>query len=411
MTDNLTGLMWTKDANLSGGTMYWQQALDYANNLTLAGYSDWRLPNVNELESLTNANEAYSSTWLNSQGFTNVQDYYYWSSTSYAGFLDSAWIVYMRNVYVSYDLKSNDVSYVWPVRSGQCGSLDDSVIFLPQTGQTKCYNASGSEIPCAGTGQDGEIQAGVAWPSPRFIDYGDGTITDNLTGLMWTKDADLPGDDKTWQQALDYVKGMNIGAYPNLGFTDWRLPSRKELFSLTDHSQYDPALPSGYPFTNVRAYYWSSTSYAIYPVFAWIVYTWEGIVHYGGYKSDGRNYYVWPVRGGIVDGPTVITISSFTATPSNHKVILKWTTASEIDNAGFNLYRAESENGQYVKINPSLIPSEGTSTRGATYQFVDKGVKNRTIYYYKLEDIDLSGTSTLHGPVSATPRLISGIGR
>jgi hypothetical protein len=109
--------------------------------------------------------------------------------------------------------------------------------------------------------------------------------------------------------------------------------------------------------------------------------------------------------------PTLITLSSFTATSSGRKVILEWSTASEIDNAGFNLYRAESENGEYMKINDNLIPAEGSATQGATYQFIDDNVKNRTTYYYKLEDIDTHGTSTMHGPVSATPRLISGIGK
>jgi photosystem II stability/assembly factor-like uncharacterized protein len=104
---------------------------------------------------------------------------------------------------------------------------------------------------------------------------------------------------------------------------------------------------------------------------------------------------------------TLITLSSFTATPSNRSVILKWTTESEIDNAGFNLYRAESEDGDYVKINGSLISAEGSATQGATYQFIDNAVKNRTTYFYKLEDIDIYGTSTMHGPVSATPRRIN----
>ena len=70
-------------------------------------------------------------------------------------------------------------------------------IQLPQTGQTKCYDTNGNQIPCAGTGQDGEIQAGVAWPNPRFTDNGNGTVTDNLTGLMWTKDANPVGNSMT----------------------------------------------------------------------------------------------------------------------------------------------------------------------------------------------------------------------
>ena len=102
-------------------------------------------------------------------------------------------------------------------------------------------------------------------------------------------------------------------------------------------------------------------------------------------------------------------LSSFTATPKAGKVILQWTTESETDNAGFNLYRSESEDGEYIKINDSLIPAQGSSTQGASYEFIDNDVKNRKTYYYKLEDIDLNGTSTMHGPVSATPRWIFGI--
>ena len=107
---------------------------------------------------------------------------------------------------------------------------------LPQTGQTKCYDTAGTEIACAGTGQDGEIRAGVAWPNPRFIDNMDGTISDKLTGLIWTKDAGTPtegaciGEIKTFQGALDYVKCLNSNSY--LGYVDWRLPNIKELSSV-----------------------------------------------------------------------------------------------------------------------------------------------------------------------------------
>jgi hypothetical protein len=55
---------------------------------------------------------------------------------------------------------------------------------VPKTGQTWCWNAGGILIPCAGTGQDGDLRKGVSWPSPRFTDNGDGTVTDNLTGLI-----------------------------------------------------------------------------------------------------------------------------------------------------------------------------------------------------------------------------------
>jgi hypothetical protein len=106
---------------------------------------------------------------------------------------------------------------------------------------------------------------------------------------------------------------------------------------------------------------------------------------------------------------TLINLASFTATPKFSKVIIQWSTESEIDNAGFNIYRSESENGDYIKVNDSLILSEGTSTQGAAYEFIDNNVQNRKTYWYKLEDIDLNGTPTMHGPVRAIPRWIYGM--
>ena len=120
---------------------------------------------------------------------------------------------------------------------------------LPQTGQTTCYNASGAVISCTGTGQDGELQTGVAWPDPRFTENGDQTVSDNLTGLIWAKDGNLmvsrdPGFDAdgtasdgavTWQHALDYVKKLNAENY--LGHNDWRLPNVNELMTTASNPQ------------------------------------------------------------------------------------------------------------------------------------------------------------------------------
>ena len=111
------------------------------------------------------------------------------------------------------------------------------------------------------------------------------------------------------------------------------------------------------------------------------------------------------------ESPTLIQLASFNAISKAGKVILRWATDSEVDNAGFNILRSESESGEYTKINDALISAEGSSTDGASYSFADNDVQNRKTYYYKLEDIDLNGNSTMHGPVSATPRLIYGIGK
>ncbi len=108
---------------------------------------------------------------------------------------------------------------------------------------------------------------------------------------------------------------------------------------------------------------------------------------------------------------TLIELAIFRTFSQNHKIILEWSTESEIDNAGFNIYRASSEDGAYFKINAALIPTEGSSTQGSSYEFVDNDVQNRKTYYYKLEDIDINGVSTFQGPVTATPRLILGLGK
>ena len=144
---------------------------------------------------------------------------------------------------------------------------------------------------------------------------------------------------------------------------------------------------------------------------------WKGIIEVTGTTTTVSPTTTVPATTTISSNTTttapatLVTLIDFKAISGNRMVIFTWSTESEIDNAGFNLYRSESENGEYKKINDSLIPAEGSYIQGASYKFIDKDVKNRKTYYYKLEDIDLNGKSTMHGPVSATPRLIYGIGK
>ncbi|MBF0538559.1 MAG: DUF1566 domain-containing protein [Nitrospirae bacterium] len=260
--DQTVGLIWTKDAGTptvgrcTGGTITWQGALDYVACLNAAnylGHNDWRLPNINELESLVNAGHYATASWLNSQGFVNVQSYKYWSSTTYAVNTSDAWYIVIRiGELHTYD-KNLANHFAWPVRSGQTGAVANSPVC--STGQKTSYAA----------GDDGALQKGVAWPNQRFKNNSNGTVTDNLTGLMWTKDASVPravsctGDVKNWQGALEYVKCLNTGSY--LGYSDWRLPNRKEMLSLIDRERHAPVLSSGHPFENTQSNsYWSSTT-------------------------------------------------------------------------------------------------------------------------------------------------------
>ncbi len=90
------------------------------------------------------------------------------------------------------------------------------------TGQTSCHDADGRIIPCAGSGQDAEFRAGIPWPTPRF-EARDEIVLDRLTGLMWTRNANLAEYPMTWPETLDFVAGMNRERI--LGFSDWRLPN------------------------------------------------------------------------------------------------------------------------------------------------------------------------------------------
>jgi hypothetical protein len=126
----------------------------------------------------------------------------------------------------------------------------------------------------------------------RFIDNGDGTVTDSVTGLMWVKDGKGTGCNNEkilgWQKAMEWTKGLNFA-----GYNDWRIPGIHELHSIVDYERSYPAIDP--IFTNTRFNcHWSSTTYANNIDFAWVIYFTTGIVT-GNNKNN--SYYVRPVRG------------------------------------------------------------------------------------------------------------------
>jgi hypothetical protein len=307
VTDALTGLVWARSGDLQGAATTWQGALDFVAALNsgagLCGHHDWRLPNKNELRSLANYGTFTLATWLNdpAQGFTNVRASPYWSSTTCAlpAYTDTAWSVNVMDGYllISGKVPSPSSHRVWPVRAGR----SDAPAPVPRTGQTTCYTAAGGVTLCAGTGQDGDLRTGVAWPGSRFAENADTTIADRLTGLHWAPAANTPtftgtttctGGAMSWHEALAYVACLNANAY--LGHSDWRLPNVNELQSLANADDALGTWLGSQGFSGVQPIYWSSDTRIATPFVAWVVNLSMGMPAAG--KST--SYHAWPVRGG-----------------------------------------------------------------------------------------------------------------
>jgi hypothetical protein len=328
-TDQLTGLMWVTNGNLmvtrnpsfdqdrvaGDGDVNWQTAMDYIqllNNENYLGYNDWRAPNVVEMRSFANLSRP-DSVLPSGHPFLNIKPLY-WTSTTVEKYRNTAIGFFMTEFYLHSNIinpageteffskrASADYKYyLLPVRS----SGNPGLVELPVTGQRYMFKP----------GDDGGTKAGESWPSPRLVDNNNQTVTDRLTGLMWTKDANLmvtrnPEFDTNqwvdgcvnWEHALEYVALLNSQNY--LGFNDWRMPNRNEMTSLIDFSQKDPVIPERFPFTNtggfnLEYYYWTSTTRADEPDQAWIVVLREGMMGGGNALQYDKtaDWHVWPVR-------------------------------------------------------------------------------------------------------------------
>lgn len=217
VTDYGTGLVWQQ---VDDDTQRdWFEATDYCNDLSLAGYTDWRLPHECELQSLVDY-EDYSPA-IDTMLFPDTESHDYWSSSTLSASIYYAWYV---------DFASGQVS--------------DHIKYYNTNVFTRCVR-------------------GVSIPQ-SFTDNGDGTVTDNTSGRMWQQSDDNTG--RNWQQAHAYCDSLTLA-----GHTDWRLPDIKELRGIVDNTVDYPAINGTYyPGTDSDPY-WSSTSVASTPTRAWYV--------------------------------------------------------------------------------------------------------------------------------------------
>jgi len=248
ITDNNTGLMWQKT---DGGEMTFESASAFCKSLTLGGHNDWRLPVSHELfglNSFDNVNPA-----LNTAIFTKTLAEYWWTSD------------------VRADLSTN----VWVVNAGG-GIGAHPKAETVSAGGTKKFHLRAVRTNSA-----------TKLPDVHFKDNGDGTVTDNYTGLIWQKIQN--NSTLTWEEALVYATGLSLA-----GKSDWRIPNIKELQSLNDEKLIKPSFNKSF-FPNILSgNFWSSTSQVNSPSRAWDINVDYGIVSYSE-KSIKEN--VLCVRG------------------------------------------------------------------------------------------------------------------
>lgn len=174
--------------------------------------------------------------------------------------------------------------------TGTMHTINDIMGLAPSLDNT---NAAGAADVFSGktfwglSGGEWGLQTGTY---QRFTDHGDGTVTDNQTGLMWTKDA-THGTAGTvdWFDANVVIGNLTTG-----GYTDWDMPDIWELFTLMDDRESNPCMPDGHPFTGVKnTYYWSNTFYEHYTYAAYYIRLSDCYVSYANKLAQ---YDVWPVR-------------------------------------------------------------------------------------------------------------------
>ncbi len=242
ITDLNTRLMWQKTPDFDN-LMTWNEAMDYAEDLELADYDDWRIPTIKELYSLTAfyGNIRTMTPYLDINYFDfqypdtsdglRIIDAQYWSSTRYVG-------TTMRGDQSAFGFNFADGRIKsYPINISPGGR--------PMARYVRC------------------VRGNIVYGKNNFVDNGDGTITDIATGLMWTKTDS--GTTMNWQQALNYAENLKYA-----GYSDWRLPNTKELQSIVDYTRAPDALNPEYrgaaidpifDLTKTESYFWTSTTH------------------------------------------------------------------------------------------------------------------------------------------------------
>ena len=250
ITDNMTGLMWSRNAKINNIENTFDDSINGTNTLSLGGYTNWRLPNVLEISSLLSYNmslyDYLSSFSTPSAYFTGLTGTDMWWTSTTDNTTNKGYLLEGLSCDIIPNAK-NSIYYHWAVRGNTTN--------IPKTGQTNTYY----------THDDGDLESGVVWPDPRFCNNSDGTITDNMTSLMWFSTP--PSSNNTWEDTLSIIENTinpdSMGG--NFGYSDWYLPNIKEFTSLLNYGAKNGSdtwstWMNFYGFSLTNAIFWTSTS-------------------------------------------------------------------------------------------------------------------------------------------------------
>jgi hypothetical protein len=268
VTDLNTGLIWQQSPDMNGDgridaadKLTFRQAVTGAASFSLAGHEDWRLPTIRELYSLIDFRGVDPSGYRGSDASgltpfidTDAFEFGYGDLESGERIIDAQF--------------ATSTQYVGTTMGGAATMF--GVNFAD--GRIKGYPSG----PMPGRSEAKTfyvlyVRGATGYGVNHFTDNGDGTVSDESTGLMWSK-ADS-GEGLNWEEALAWVQEMNSESY--LGYDDWRLPDVKELQSIVDYSRapdvtHSPAIDPVFQTTAItneadqRDYpsFWSSTTHA-----------------------------------------------------------------------------------------------------------------------------------------------------
>jgi len=322
ITDTITELMWQQT---DGGEMTIENATIYCDTLTLGGYTNWRLPNSHEGFSILNLQN--NNPALDILFFTKTNAEYWWTN----------------------DKQANDANKIWCINTG--GGIGNHP-------KTETISAGGTKKFHVRAVRDVKTPIVI---SNHFTDNGNGTITDNLTNLVWQK---VPNTNAiNWENALTYSESLVLG-----NDTNWRLPNIKELQSLNDEGFVNPSVNSSV-FSNIGVKkYWSSTTQ----------------------QNQSANAWYWNTQFGITTYDPKIN-NNYVICVSNKKNNTS-TSNSKIENAKTNLLVYPNPFYKFININDAYahefiqlwnisgqIIYEGNNLENQDFSGLEKG-----IYFLKL---------------------------